>query len=83
MRLRKGRKSPNKKMRAFKEHLNRLGTPKVPYATLEQAVEAANSETIRLGCFRMVPYLCSYCRNYHIGKPSYYRNEAEGSSKAV
>ena len=55
----------------FKEHLNRMGSPKKSYKTLEDAVEAANSETMRLGCFRMVPYLCSYCGTYHIGKPDY------------
>ena len=45
MRLRKERKSPNKRVRAFKEHLNRLGAPKVQYATLEQAIEAALQTT--------------------------------------
>lgn len=58
-------------MRAFKEHLNKVGLPKKSYKTLESAIEAANSETMRLGCFRMVPYLCSYCGVYHVGKPNY------------
>lgn len=55
----------------FREHLNGMGSPKKSYKTLEDAVEAANSETMRLRCFRMVPYLCSYCGMYHIGKPDY------------
>jgi len=58
-------------VRAFKMHLNKTGSPKVSYMTLEDAVEAANKESIRLGCFRMVPYLCEYCKSYHIGKPDY------------
>jgi len=58
-------------MKPFYEHLNKKGNPKKPYCTLEEAVEAANLETMRIGCFRMVPYLCGYCNNYHIGKPEY------------
>jgi len=58
-------------VRAFQMHLNRKGSPKVPYESLEAAVEAANLESIRLRCFRMVPYLCDYCKSYHIGKPDY------------
>jgi hypothetical protein len=52
-------------------HLNKAGSPKVSYGTLKEAVEAANSETLRLRCFRMVPYICDYCKAYHIGKPDY------------
>jgi len=60
---------------AFKQHLNRkTGLPKQGYPTLEQAVEAANEKTTELGTFRMVPYLCSYCKQYHIGRPPYSRN---------
>ena len=58
-------------MKPFFEHLNKKGSPKIPYKTLEEAVIAANSETMRLGCYRMVPYLCNYCKHYHIGKPDY------------
>ena len=58
-------------MKPFYDHLNNKGYPKVPYDTLKQAVEAANSETLRLKVFRMVPYLCDYCRKFHIGKPNY------------
>lgn len=58
-------------MKQFYEHLNKRGSPKVPYGTLEEAVEAANTETMRLRVYRMVPYLCSYCQKYHIGKPDY------------
>lgn len=62
---------PGGSVKAFQMHLNKVGSPKVPYTTLEEAVEAANSESIRLRCFRMVPYFCDYCRSYHIGKPPY------------
>lgn len=58
-------------MKAFQQHLNKKGYPKVAYKTLSEAVEAANSESFRTKSFRMVPYLCSYCREYHIGKPDY------------
>lgn len=58
-------------MKPFRDHLNKKGFPKKSYATLDLAIEAANSETMRLKCFRMVPYLCSYCGLYHIGKPDY------------
>lgn len=58
-------------MKSFQEHLNKHGDPKISYETLNEAVEAANNETIRLNCFRMVPYKCSYCD--HIGKPPYSR----------
>ena len=58
-------------MLAFKDHLNKMGLPKKSYKTLESAVDGANSETTRLGCFRMVPYVCSYCGMYHVGKPNY------------
>jgi hypothetical protein len=58
-------------MKAFKQHLNKKGQPKIAYSSLEQAVEAANSETFRVKGFRMVPYLCNYCQKYHIGKPDY------------
>jgi hypothetical protein len=60
-------------MKSFHEHLNKHGNPKVSYETLNEAIEAANNETTRLKCFRMVPYKCSYCGNYHIGKPPYAR----------
>jgi hypothetical protein len=63
-------------MIAFKQHLNRkTGLPKQGYPTLEIAVEAANTKTTELGTFRMVPYLCSYCNKYHIGKPTHQNNK--------
>ena len=58
-------------MESFYQHLNKNGFPKVVYETLEDAIFAANEETMRLKCFRMVPYLCNYCNKYHIGKPPY------------
>jgi hypothetical protein len=58
-------------MRAFYEHLNKKGYPKISYDTLEEAVMAANEETMRIKCFRMVPYVCNYCNKFHIGKPNY------------
>jgi hypothetical protein len=58
-------------MRAFYEHLNKKGYPKIGYDNLEEAVIAANEETMRIKSFRMVPYLCSYCNKFHIGKPNY------------
>jgi hypothetical protein len=58
-------------MKAFRQHLNKRGNEKIGYDTLKEAIDAANEESIRLKCFRMVPYHCDYCNKYHIGKPEY------------